>query len=305
MDINYSVIIPHYNNTEDLIKLIQTIPDRDDIQVIIVDDASYEDESILPDRLSDVVNGRLSKPDIIINKTNQSAGACRNTGLDHARGKWVLFADSDDYYLDGAFDTMDRYSDAGFDLICFAPVCKNYSDDNTDKVHLLCEKYIKDYLAGKSRYESALRYKHYYPWSKMFKRSFLVKKGIRFDKTRYSNDVMFAVKAGYYARAVGASTESIYCYRLLRPDNLSSIQSKEAFMIRFDVFVNKCVFLKRRLTPGEYSKACKTTGWWLVRAFRSGYGTDTVKYMLETYKKYGISIGFSVSDIIDRMHGYI
>ena len=139
----------------------------------------------------------------------------------------------------------------------------------------------------------------------MFKRSFLVRKGIRFDETRYSNDVMFAVKTGYYAKKIGASCENIYCYRLLRPDNLSSIQSKEAFMIRFDVFVNRCVFLKRRLTGSEYSKACKTTGWWLVRAFRSGYGISTVKHMLKTYEKYGISVGFSVSDIIDRMHGYI
>lgn len=41
---NYSVIIPHYNYGKKIKKLLDTIPDREDIEVIIVDDLSTEEE---------------------------------------------------------------------------------------------------------------------------------------------------------------------------------------------------------------------------------------------------------------------
>ena len=35
--INYSVIIPHHNCPDLLSRLIDSIPDRDDIQIVVVD----------------------------------------------------------------------------------------------------------------------------------------------------------------------------------------------------------------------------------------------------------------------------
>lgn len=37
---NFSIIIPHYNNEQDLRRCMASIPDRDDVQIIIVDDNS-------------------------------------------------------------------------------------------------------------------------------------------------------------------------------------------------------------------------------------------------------------------------
>jgi len=37
---NYSIIIPHYNIPELLMRCLKSIPKRDDIQVIVVDDGS-------------------------------------------------------------------------------------------------------------------------------------------------------------------------------------------------------------------------------------------------------------------------
>ena len=38
--IDYSIIIPHYNNAEDLKRCLASIPEREDVEIIIVDDNS-------------------------------------------------------------------------------------------------------------------------------------------------------------------------------------------------------------------------------------------------------------------------
>lgn len=74
----FSVIVPHYNSVPQLNRLIEIIPVDNGIQLIVIDDRSTED-------ISDV---------------------------ETAVGKWLVFADTDDYFLDGAFDTMKRYRDS-------------------------------------------------------------------------------------------------------------------------------------------------------------------------------------------------
>lgn len=41
--------------------------------------------------------------EIYHNSKKKGAGTCRNIGLERARGKWLLFADSDDLFLDNFF----------------------------------------------------------------------------------------------------------------------------------------------------------------------------------------------------------
>ena len=43
MEFTYSVAIPHYNSPDLLQRMLNSIPERDDIQVIVVDDGSKEE----------------------------------------------------------------------------------------------------------------------------------------------------------------------------------------------------------------------------------------------------------------------
>ncbi|WP_435552238.1 glycosyltransferase family 2 protein [Natrinema sp. CGMCC1.2065] len=87
-----SVIIPTYNRAATLPRAIdsalaQTI---DDLEVVVVDDGSTDDtESVL----AEYEDPRV-RP--VIHATNRGANVARNTGLDHARGEYVAFLDSDD-----------------------------------------------------------------------------------------------------------------------------------------------------------------------------------------------------------------
>ena len=88
--VNYTFIIPHKDCLTLLKRCIASIPVRDDIQIIVVDDHSnheIQDFNSLPSRI-----------ELFRLVDYHGAGAARNEGLLHARGKWILFADCDDYY---------------------------------------------------------------------------------------------------------------------------------------------------------------------------------------------------------------
>ena len=93
-------------------RCINSIPRRDDIQIIIVDDNSS----------SDVVDFEQfpdldRKVDLIFNKKQGGAGLARNKGLEIAKGDWILFADADDFFAEDAFVLFDKYCLSDFDVI--------------------------------------------------------------------------------------------------------------------------------------------------------------------------------------------
>jgi len=93
---NLSIIIPHYNTPELLYKLIDSIPQSPDVQIIVVDDNSNHHLQILTElqkKYCDLVQFYTN------NTRRKGAGTCRNIGLQHADGKWILFADADDFFM--------------------------------------------------------------------------------------------------------------------------------------------------------------------------------------------------------------
>jgi glycosyltransferase involved in cell wall biosynthesis len=64
-------------------------------ELIVVDDGSTDDTVAV---LAELTRG-LGRPFRLISQTNQGPSAARNTGLDHVRGRYVAFFDSDDIWL--------------------------------------------------------------------------------------------------------------------------------------------------------------------------------------------------------------
>ena len=112
-DILYSIIIPHKNSPELLKRCIGSIPPRDDVQVIVVDDNS--DPEIV-----DFKKIQFTR-DVEVYGVDYSrwGGHARNIGLSKAIGKWILFSDCDDYFEDGFLDVLDKYSNENFDVIFY------------------------------------------------------------------------------------------------------------------------------------------------------------------------------------------
>lgn len=94
-----SFIVPVYNAAKHLETTIQSVlsQQKDWIELVLVNDGST-DESY------DICKKYESKQVQCISTENMGAGHARNIGIDHARGKWIGFLDSDDLLLGGFFD---------------------------------------------------------------------------------------------------------------------------------------------------------------------------------------------------------
>lgn len=89
MEPKYSIIIPHYNIPDLLMRCLKSIPVMEEIEVIVVDDNS-PDAATYIERYPE-----LSRPHLAFIRTTKGgeAGYARNVGMEHARGNWLLFAD--------------------------------------------------------------------------------------------------------------------------------------------------------------------------------------------------------------------
>lgn len=215
---NYSVIIPHHDIPDLLERCLRSIPVRDDVQVIVVDDASAPEHQ---DRLHQL---ELAFPgaEFIYSPSNRGAGAARNIGLEHATGKWLIFADADDFFVENFGEILDEYLAEHEDIIYFRAIC--VSSDNTSEVVRrssvsFFDEVFDRYIASGD--DSELRCAIVSPWAKLFRREFVSNSALRFEETPYSNDVYFDVAAGCSASSVKAVNEVVYCYTL-RDGSLTS-----------------------------------------------------------------------------------
>lgn len=249
--VSLSIIIPHYNAVEQLKKLLDEIPNISDIQIIVIDDNSNQDLNKL-----EKIKADYPYVEFYCNeKGENSAGTCRNIGLKHANGQWLLFADSDDYFLPGFYDKIKKWFDTEADIIYFVPTSISLQDGLPSNRHEAYESLVRNYLEKKNVYnEIRLRYYQEGPISKLIRRNLVERENILFDEIRVANDVMFSIKCAFAAGLIEASEENIYCITKGNKGSLTAEKKKENFYTRLNVFIDKYKFLKQRLSKEEWKQ---------------------------------------------------
>ena len=97
----FSIIIPAYNVADYLEKCVKSvlIQEFKDYEILIINDGSTDATAIVADKLS-VENTNKVR---VLNQTNGGASKARNTGIESARGEYLLFLDGDDFWSDQHF----------------------------------------------------------------------------------------------------------------------------------------------------------------------------------------------------------
>ncbi len=295
-----SIIIPHYNSTQLLRKLLHSIPCSDNIQIIVVDDKSDREreqwnELIVEDQFKHVV--------FLVNDTDfKSAGTCRNIGLNNAKGKWLLFADADDYFLDGFYDILEQYLNQNYEVVFFTPTSIFLDTNKLGDRHISYLNIISNYLNDCDlKSELLLRYDFIVPFSKLLKKEFVHKYNIVFDEVIASNDVMFSTKVGYYMKEFFVSTEKLYCITRGR-GTLTVNYRKDIYFARLNVFLNRSKYLQTRLSKKEFDYLNFTGISYVLKAYLYKLNLkETVNVILLLKKNNLLKLNFTPKKIINKI----
>lgn len=207
-----SVIVPTYNSEEYLPDLIAQLKAQtlQDIEIIFVDDGST-------DGSGDIIEKAMQEDNRIsyYYQSNSGAGMARNTGLNHAKGKYVICIDADDLY-DG--NMLEELYHAAEENKADVVMCLFRRYNYWTNVQTEDEGFKKDKLPMENVFcgKDVPRFLEWFnpgPINKLYRRKFVMENGIRYSATRIANDVMF----GYGAMLLA---ERIYCL----PKNLLTVR---------------------------------------------------------------------------------
>ena len=164
--------MPIYNTASYLSRCIESLVNQtySDLQIILIDDGSTDESGAIADEW------QTKDPRIeVYHQTNKGQSAARNVGLQHARGEYIAFVDSDDYIDSNYFSTM-----------------LQAADDTTDCVQT-------GYRRVKQNGEMIKTYrpKHFYqytsPCMRLYRRAFFDQHQLFFQEGMIYEDVVFSI----------------------------------------------------------------------------------------------------------------
>lgn len=243
-----SFIIPHKNIPDLLYRCVSSIPQRNDIEIIIVDDNSSP-EIVDFNKFPYINNPNLK---VIFDKSGKKQGHARNIGLDNARGEWIFFIDSDDFFLPSINRAIEYCSKSKSDIIYYKSINlhnESYLPVNTRSS--LTNNSVDAFLSKEEWGEHMIRYRHPVPWCKFIKYSLIQSQNIKFPEIHKSEDFEFSYLCGHYANKIEAFDIALYCVTT-RTDNVTSIVSQSDLLVVAEnqlKFLNFMSNVKMRDTP--------------------------------------------------------
>ena len=237
---NYSIIIPHHNIPILLQRCIDSIPQRKDTEIIIVDDNSSEEFV----NFNHFPGKERTDVTIIFTKEGKGAGYARNIGLSQASGKWILFADADDFFNYCIKDVLDEYIDSKYDIVFFK--VNSIHSDTYESCHIgdHINKWIDLYTKSPLESEKYLRFVWGEPWCKLIKRDLIYSHQIRFEEIEVQNDTIFSLLTGFYANNISIDKRHIYNYTY-RHNSITTVFSEKKLFTRILVCAKREIFYRQ------------------------------------------------------------
>ena len=201
-----SVVIPMYNVEPYVEKCLRSIEDQDipsvDYEIICINDGS-------PDNCSRVVRKLQKEYEnlILIDKQNEGVSRARNVGIDRAEGKYILFADPDDYIASSSFKRILEKVEEKDAQVAFLGFTF-FNEDGSIRTQILHERLVNNTYSGMDAYFASRKDGHPDPdrmWAILFSRDFL-----NMHNLRYLPDVPFLEDGELIARILCLAERCIF-----------------------------------------------------------------------------------------------
>ena len=240
-----SVVVPVYNTAPYLKQCLDSLLDQtlEDMEIIAVDDGSTDESGKIIDAYA-----KRFKQIIPVHKKNGGVASAYNTGIKHAKGKYIGFLDSDDWTDKKMYETLwIKAKDIHADVIksnsywligrrkkktCIpAEKCGHVIRKNTD---------IPQFVYG-----------HPCHWTAIYKTSFLKKHHILMTETPRESaaDVEFIYKVWLNMRSLYIVPKAFVHYRLNRPSSDRNSGAKMSFYLLNVHAIVQDYFKKKKVKP--------------------------------------------------------
>lgn len=224
-----SIIVPVYNVEPYLERCLlsclhQDIP-QDDYEIIVVNDGSTDGSLQVAERVAKE-NGNVA----IISQKNGGLSAARNTGMKHARGKYFMYVDSDDYLFDNVLSSLlTTVEDNNLDILFFW-TCFEVNGKTCDTEHQPFDEhriYTGEYaLLHGMRIDSV--------WQCVYRAQLIKELGLEFPAGRNHEDIPFDMKLYPFVKRMMFCHTMGYHYCLDRPSIMRTHNVEKRFRLIMD-----------------------------------------------------------------------
>ncbi len=251
-----SIIIPVYNVEPYIERCIKSVMKQtyQDIECILVNDASPDDSIVIAERLIADYNGPIQFR-ILNHEHNRGLSAVRNTGIDAATGDYLYFFDSDDEITPDCIEKMSRpiLNDPTIEMVegCYTVI---WDDSNNGKAEcpmptpqkdLTTRKVVRDFYFSKQAHNK-------YAWNKLVKRTFLLKNLLYFKEGFLGEDYFWHFQYFKYLSHLYIIPDITYKY-CKRPNSITTKPNKD---IRAGIGL-RYVEVAKNLSPTESAQEVK------------------------------------------------
>ena len=306
-----SVIMPMYNCEEYVRLAIGTLLEQTfkDFEAILIDDGST-------DRTLEIAKS-FSDPRIKIIELEKNiggiegVGTVRNIGLEHARGEFIYFMDSDDALLpDGLTYMLDAAERSGADVV----ICLKFfkvEDDGFDSLEQT--KMIPSGINARGFVESDLeaRIMHgYYDqlptlvFMHLYRRTLLIDNNIRFDSILIGEDVVFNTQVLCTTPKIFKVDKPFYVYRL-RSKSMSHLNEMtiDEFVKRIRSFLRITVALND-IISAAFEREHRKADVFLIDNICALFAQDFYPYhLMRFYKSDPVACNIILDAEIKKMYG--
>jgi len=220
----FSIIIPIYNNANFLEKCIKSVLNQKikDVQVILVNDRSTDGSEKICKKYRKKFNLNL-----INNKKRLGVSISRNNGIKLAKGKYIVFLDSDDYLLKNSLIKLKKIIlNNKFPDVVLNNCKRNRIPSNFNYILNLFGNKIKK----RDQFFSILNKNKIILnecWSLVISKKLIIKNKVFFQKTKIAEDIGFIIKVFLLMKNIVVNKNALL-FHLSRLDSLKHTLGVEA-----------------------------------------------------------------------------
>ena len=206
-----SVIVPVYSADRFLRQCLDSVTAQTgpDYEVICINDGSTDtSEAILREYAEKYPCLRY------YTQPNKGLGAARNAGCRQAKGKYLIFVDSDDFLAPGYFETAVRLLEStGAEVALFNPIIYDMRTAAAYPYRSMLDYYRYSRKGAFRIEEEPLLLSYNGCWDKVYRRDLLEKNHIVFPSPRIYEDVTYGIFSLVSAQRICVAKEGFYYYR--------------------------------------------------------------------------------------------